>query len=270
MNIFEQNDYKEALKLYIRKKEKSVQRGAFKNLAEYLGVHATLVSQILSGTKDFTEEQIFSVCEFFGIPKLESHYLWILVQIERAGSIKLKKHYIELKEQLRNQALNLSNRVEKAHELTESEKAIFYSSWFYSAIQVATTLDRNVDFEFICERFNLIPTKAREVLDFLIQIQMIKEKDGRFFPGTTSTHLENKSPFIAKHHTNWRLKAIEATENLLDEELIYSANVTISRVDFVRLREEMVQLVQRFLTVVKDSPAEDIAQFNLDFFWLKK
>ncbi|MGZ6442019.1 MAG: DUF4423 domain-containing protein, partial [Pseudobdellovibrionaceae bacterium] len=83
-------------------------------------------------------------------------------------------------------------------------------------------------------------------------------------------HLENKSPFIAKHHTNWRLKAIEATENLLDEELIYSANFTISRVDFVRLREEMVQLVQRFLTVVKDSPAEDIAQFNLDFFWLKK
>jgi uncharacterized protein (TIGR02147 family) len=269
MNIFEQNDYKEALKLYIRKKGKA-KRGTYKNLAEYLGVHATLISQILSGSKDFTEEQIFSACDFLGISKLETQYLWILVQIERAGSVRLKNHYVELKDQLRNESLQLSNRVQRNHELTESEKAIFYSSWLYSVVHVATTLDRKVDFEFICERFHLAPAKAREILDFLIQIQMIKEKEGRFLPGTTSTHLEKKSPFIVKHHTNWRLKAIEATENLLDEELIYSANFTISKKDFARLREDMVQVIQNFLSVVKDSPAEDIAQFNLDFFWLKK
>ncbi|MGZ3806009.1 MAG: TIGR02147 family protein [Pseudobdellovibrionaceae bacterium] len=268
MNIFEHDNYKEALKLYIRKKGKA-NRGAYKNLAEYLGVHATLISQVLSGAKDFTEEQIFSVCDFLGIPELETQYLWILVQIERAGSIKLKNHYIGLKEKLRKQALQLSNRIQKNRELTETEKAIFYSSWIYSAVQVATTLERRVDFEFICERFHLEPSRAREILNFLVQIQMIKEKEGRFFTGTISTHLENKSPFIFKHHTNWRLKAIEAAENILDEELFYSANFTISKNDFSHLREEMVHLIQRFLATVKDSPAEEIAQFNLDFFWIK-
>lgn len=269
MNIFEQNDYKEAIKFWIRNKTEN-RRGAFKNLAEYLGVHATLVSQILSGEKDFSEEQIFSACEFLGIPKLESHYLWILVQIERAGSLKVKNHYLELKDQIRKQALQVSNRIEKNHDLTETEKAIFYSSWIYSAIQVATTLERKIDFEFICDRFHISPAKAREVLDFLTQTQMIKEKGGRFFPGMTSTHLEKKSPFIVKHHTNWRLKAIEASENLLDEELMYSANFTISNKDFNSLREELIKVIQRFLKVVQDSPGEDIAQFNLDFFRLKR
>jgi uncharacterized protein (TIGR02147 family) len=269
MNIFELDDYKEAIKLFIRQKDKASQRGAFKNLAEYLGVHATLVSQVLSGTKDFTEEQIFSVCDFLGIGKLEGQYLWILVQIERAGSVKLKNHYIELKEQMRKNALQLSNRVKKQRDLSETEKAIFYSSWIYSAVQVASTLEKKVDFEFICERFQLSPEKAREVLDFLIQTNLVFEKEGKFLPGTNSTHLEKKSPFILKHHTNWRLKAIDAAEDLTDEELIYSANFSVSKKDFQKLREEMVQVIQRFLSVVKDSKAEEIAQFNLDFFKIR-
>ncbi|MFZ3228710.1 MAG: TIGR02147 family protein [Pseudobdellovibrio sp.] len=269
MNLFEQDDYKEALKLIIRGKGKS-HRGAFKNMAEYLGVHATLISQILSGSKDFTEEQIFSVCEFLGIAKLDSHYLWILVQIERAGSVKLKNHYMELKEELRKQALQVSKRVQPNREISDKEKTIFYSSWIYSAVQVASALEVKVDFEFICRRFNLAPSRARSILDFLIKTQLVNEKEGIFTAGTTSTHLEKKSPFVVKHHTNWRLKAIEAAENLSDEELIYSANFSISKKDFTKLREEMVQVIQKFLEVVKDSPAEEIAQFNLDFFWLSK
>ncbi|MGZ3793506.1 MAG: TIGR02147 family protein [Bdellovibrio sp.] len=265
MNIFEQDDYKTIIKYWIRSKIEN-RRGAFKNLAGYLGVHATLVSQILSGTKDFSEEQLFATCEFLGIPKLESRYLWILLQIERAGSVTVKKHYVELKEQLQQQAMQITHRIEKDRVLTETEKAVFYSSWIYSAIHVATTLEKKIDFEFICTRFQIHPAKAREIINFLIEIQMIKEKEGRFYPGTTSTHLETSSPFIGKHHTNWRLKAIEASENLRDDELMYSANFSISNKDFKLLREELVQVIQRFLKIVKDSPGEDIAEFNLDFF----
>ncbi|MFN9065638.1 MAG: TIGR02147 family protein, partial [Bdellovibrionales bacterium] len=201
MNIFEVDDYKEVLKLFIRNKGNRP-RGISKSIAEHLGVHATLISQIMSGSKDFTEEQIFSVSEFLGIPKLETYYLWILVQIERAGSVKLKNHYIELKQQLRNQALQVSSRVNKERELTEAEKAIFYSSWIYSAIQVACTLETKTDFEKICSRFQISQGKAREILDFLIKIRMVIEADGILKPGSTSTHLEKKSPFIVQHHTN--------------------------------------------------------------------
>lgn len=269
MNVFLMDDYKEALKLYIRNKQ-GASRGALKDMAEYLGVHPTLISQILSGTKDFTEEQIFSVCEFLGIPNLESQYLWVLVQIERAGSVRLKKHYQETKAQLRKQSLQVSERVQRNRVLTDQEKSIFYSSWLYSAIHILTTLERKVDFEFICQRLQISAKRAREILDFLAEIQMVQEKDGYFTPGAASTHLEKNSAHIKKHHTNWRLKAIEACEDLSDEELMYSGNFSISKSDFAKLREEMLQTLQRFVKIVHDSPAEEIAQFNLDFFWIKK
>lgn len=267
MNFFEFNDYKLALKAFVKVAGKRY--GSNKKIAEHLGVHASLVSQILSGPRDFTEEQLFSICEYLGVPKLEFQYLLVLLQIERAGTQKLRNHYVEQKEALRKQSLQVKNRILAKHELSEIECAKFYSSWIYSAVHLLTTLEKKVSFEFICQRFNLPPAKLREILNFLIQIQMISEEGGFFRFKTAMTHLEKKSPFVVKHHTNWRLKAIDAAESLSDEELIYSLNFSVSKHDFMTLREDLIHTIQKFLSVVKDSPAEDIAQFNVDLFWIK-
>lgn len=269
MNVFESSDYKEILRFHFKEKRKQ-QKGLSRKLAEYLGVHPTLVSQVLTGSKDFTEEQILLVCEFLGVSGLESKYLLALVQWERAGSKKLKDHFLEVITAFRQQALQVSQRVPRDRHMSEIEKAIFYSSWVYSAVHMLTTLEKPVTFENICERLSLLPKKAREILDFLVQAHLVIERDGVFRAGAQLTHIEKSSPFLLKHHSNWRLKAIEACENLKDEELMYSANVSLSQKDFAILREELMRTIENFLQVVKLSPAEDIAQFNLDFFWIKK
>ena len=268
MNLFEQENYKVALNSLADEKRKSI-KGFSRKLAEYLNVHPTLISQILNADKDFTEEQMLSVCEFMGIAKLESQYLLILLQKERAGSKKLKDYFDELKLQIRKESLQLSKRVTKDRQLTEAEKAIFYSNWTYSAVQLLSTLEEKITFERVCEKLNLAPQRAREILDFLKYIQLVKEENGNLKPGAVSTHLEKSSPFLIKHHTNWRLKAIQAAENLSDQELMYTANFSISEKDFSRLREELVKTIQKFLTLVKDSPGEQIAQFNMDLFFIK-
>jgi len=51
---------------------------------------------------------------------------------------------------------------------------------------------------------------------------------------------------------------------------MYTVNVSLSKKDFDSLREEMVQFTEKFLKTVYLSPAEDIACFNIDFFWLRK
>jgi len=269
MDLFNFDDYKKALNAILHEKRKQ-QKGLSRKISEHLGVHPTLVSQVLTGSKDFSEEQMLSVCEFLGIARLETKYLLALLQFERAGSKKLKDHFQEVIEQIKKQALQVSERVHRDRKLTDSERAIFYSSWIYSAVHLLTTLDSRIQFEDICDRLNLTQSKAREILDFLVQIQMVIEKDGVFSPGAVATHLEKNSPFLIKHHTNWRLKAIQSAENLTDEELMYTANFSISEKDFKILREDLMQTIQKFLQIVSPSPAEDIAQFNLDLFWIRK
>jgi len=136
-------------------------------------------------------------------------------------------------------------------------------------VHLATTLNKSVDIQEVCKRFSLEPKKAREILNFLIQANLIHEKDGCFKAGTISTHLPSDSPFLNKHHTNWRLKAIQSNESLTEEELMYTATFSIGKNDFAHLRELLMETIKKFLQVVKESPSEEIAHLNIDCFWLK-
>ncbi|MCB0369219.1 MAG: DUF4423 domain-containing protein [Bdellovibrionales bacterium] len=269
MSVFEIENYKTALNSIIRDRRKS-QKALSRKLAEHLNVHPSMISQVLTGNKDFSEEQMILVCEFLGLPPLESQYLLVSLQYERAGSYKLKEYFQGLRLEIRKKAFQVSERVHKNRVLTDSEKAIFYSSWLYPTVHLLTTLDRSLQFDEICERLDLKPGKAREILDFLIDLEMVVETNGILSSGPVATHLEKKSPYLVKYHTNWRLKAIQYAEQLSDQELMYSANISLSRKDFDVIREEFMATIQKFIKIVKDSPAEDIAQFNLDFFWIRK
>ena len=87
--------------------------------------------------------------------------------------------------------------------------------------------------------------------------------------GVQSTHVERGSPHLLKHHSNWRIKAIQASEKLSAQELMYSGQVSLSEKDFVILRTEMTKFIETFLKTVHESPAEEIACLNLDWFWIR-
>jgi hypothetical protein len=83
-----------------------------------------------------------------------------------------------------------------------------------------------------------------------------------------TTHLEKDSPFLINHLTNWRLTAIEKIEKITDEEMMYSGNFSLSKSDFLVIREELVASLQRVIHTVKESPTEELANLNIDFFWM--
>jgi len=269
MSLFQTENYKDILNETIADRRK-VEKGVSRKLADHLNVNPSMVSQVLSGPKDFSEEQMIFVCEFFGFAPLETQYLLLLLQKARAGSVKLKAHFEKNLIQIRTQAKLVSERVQTNRDLNDLEKAIFYSSWMYPAVHLLTTLEQKPRFEKICERLGAEPTKVREILNFLIEIGMVVEVNNTFSSGPVATHLEKKSPLLIKHHTNWRLKAIQVAETLSDEELMYTANFSVSKKDFHILREQLLQTVQKFLKIVGPSPAEEIAQFNIDLFWIRK
>jgi len=87
--------------------------------------------------------------------------------------------------------------------------------------------------------------------------------------GPQRTHLESTSPLIQKHHSNWRLKALQRSDSLDPEELMYTSPVSLSREDFKIIREDLVLMIKKVLDRVHPSPAEEVACLNIDFFWVK-
>ena len=269
MSIFNFDDTKSYLRHYIQELPRKG-RGEGRRISQHLRVSTTLVSQVLAGEKYFTAEQTESLAQHLGLVGLEADYLMFLVQHDRAGSAGLKKYWRRKLDELRAHSRKVSERVKPARVLNDQERAVFYSTPLYSALRLFTSVGQGASLGEICERFKISRVKAGEMLKFLVDTGLCREEGDRYVIGAQSTHLEQGSPHLPRHHGNWRLRAIRQSEELAADEIMYTAPVSLSRKDFDLLREEMVGFIKKFLKRVHESPAEEIACFNLDFFWIRR
>ncbi|OQW51940.1 MAG: hypothetical protein A4S09_09750 [Proteobacteria bacterium SG_bin7] len=206
------------------------------------------------------------MAEYLALSEIEADYFILLVHLERAGTIALKKYYRNKIEILREKSLKISNRIEVSKVLSNEERAVFYSSHIYIAIWLFTSIGKTgKTIDEIAEYFDLPRIRVLEVIRFLHETNLCVEQNGHYKMGTQSTHIEKGSPHLLHHYRNWRLLSIQKSETISDEELMYSAAVSLSKKDFEALREEMVSFIKKFLKTAHESPAEEVAYLNLDF-----
>ncbi len=268
MSVFEFADYKLFLRTHLASLPQKG-RGEIGRMAAHLRVHPTLISQVLRGRKDFTPEQIQMVCSYFGFQALESDYLIQLVHQERAGTSELKKYYAKKCEELKRKSLDVASRIKEHRSLTDLERSVFYSNWIYSAIRLFTSVAEGQSLDAVAKRFALTRTQASEILSFLSAAGLCTEEAGVFKLGSQHTHLDSSSPFLNRHHSNWRLRSLHRSDHLTTEEMMFTSPFSVSTADFLKIREELVEVIRSTSKVIKHSPAEEVACMNIDLFWVK-
>lgn len=269
MTIFEFDDYRLYLKSWLRSLPKHG-RGEINRMALHLGINATAVSQTLSGSRDFSSEQALEVAEFIGLSDLESDFFSLLVQIERAGTQKLKTNLKRKLSALKKESVQLSKRVKTDRKLTEVEQSIFYSSYLYPAIRMFCSIDGGQTLESISQRFGISRARANDVLDFLTSCGLCISSKDKYSMGPQTSHLDQDSPFIHRHRANWRIQSLKHAELISREELMFSGVMAISKKDFTKVRERLAEFIKELYQDVKNTEAEDVAIINLDYFWLQK
>lgn len=268
--IFDYTDYRTFLKIYVRQLSTGA-RGEVARMATAVGIYPTLLSQVFSQKKHLTLDMALKVAEYVCLNELETEYFLALIQFERSNDKSVQKYWKKKIDYFKNENLKLKNRI--SHEskaLTDPERAVYYSSYVYTCVrQYLLTGEKGRSLNEICERFNLPRIRAAQIMKQMLDFQLISEENGLFKIVNNSTYIEKGSPHLLKHFVNWRLKAIQQHEDLSDNELMFTAVVSLSRDDFNRLREEMAQFIKKFFDTVHASPAEDVATINLDWFWVK-
>lgn len=269
MNLFESNDYRAYLEDHIKAQPKRG-HGMKLKIAEELRVHPTLVTQVLKGRKSFSSEQAFKIAKFIGLNDLEKDYFLTLLELDRAGTSELRKFLEKKLLKLREEGAKVKNRVSVYSTLSESDQALFYSHWYYSAVRLSSGLDGNMTLQSLADRLDLPEDLVRKILDFLISRGLVVEqKNGSLTQGPQNTFLPSDSPLISRHHMNWRMKAIERHPKLSTNELAFSAPVTLSERDFSTVHKICLDFIQKVSKVVSDSPPEQLGCINIDWFRVK-
>ena len=241
--------------------------GELARIANYLGVNPALISQIINGPKDFTTEQVLELSKFWGLNAIETDLFVLLVDRERAGTQNLKKYYESKIKASRNLAKQVKERVEVDSVLTEETKAIFYSSWSYAAARLLTEIPNLQCLDEVAARLNFSRAKTADILEFLVDQRLCLKLNDRYAIGPQRTHLDFGSPFLGRHHMNWRARALQKAETVREEdELMFTAPLTLSRKDVLILRERLLQVIQELSGVVKNSKSEALYCLNIDLF----
>ena len=139
-SVFDFKAYKSYL-LY-ETERKPAQRGLKYLLAKALGCQSAYLSQVLKGSAELSPEQGLRACEFFRLGQDEQDYLMLLLQKDRAGTQDLKTYFQKQINDLLKKRMNLVKRLGKESHLSETDKNTYYSSWIYSAIHLAVTINK--------------------------------------------------------------------------------------------------------------------------------
>lgn len=263
MRIFEYKDYRKYLVGRISQMPNGG-RGEHSKIAVHLHVHTSLVSQVFRGDKDFTLEQACLLAEFLGLNDLETEYFTGLVELARAGSRKWARLIEKRLDELRMRAAQVAARLPTSKALPESEKSTFYSQWYYSGIRLLTSIEKYQNIDAIAERTQLPKNVVGKVLDFLISSGLIVERNSRLAMGPARTHVPADSPLVARHHSNWRLKALEYLPTLQERDLFFTSPMTVSRRDRDRIRELLGDLIESIAQIVDKSDPEILTCLNID------
>lgn len=263
--IFDYADFRKFLESWIENLG-SAGYGMKAKIASALGISSSLVSQILKGEKTFTSDQASDLSDFIGLNELESDYLHLLVEFDRAGSVRYREKLLRKLQSLRLQSRRVGKRVPRQKELTEPQKAIFYSSWIYTGIRNLAAIEGYDDAGSIAKKLNLEPGVVNRVIRYLLENNLCREEKGRLTYGPASTHVDNDSPFVNKHHQNWRFQAIQTMERRRDEDLFFTSPMSLSVDAAALIRKRLPEVIQSIMEIAGPSPSEICGCLNIDWF----
>ncbi len=241
-------------------------RGKRVELAQAIHCQKAFISQVLGGDYHFSLEQAEMTADFFGITGEEKEYLMLLVSCNRAGTPSLKKFYEEQLERKREENKQLESRLKIKKKIPIEEQAEYYRSWKYQAVHMLLTIPHYQTLEKVCEYFHLPKSEAADILHFLCSIGLVEKNKNLFFPSVSLLHLAKDSPFVSRHHANWRMKAIESAEKRENPGFHYSLVFSCSKKDLEKVRESIVKCLAENSATIQPSREEVVASLCVDLF----
>lgn len=266
MKIWEFTNYKEYLAH--RLGAEGSRTGLRKKLAAAIPVHTTFVSQVLKNRSEFSLEQAEAINSFLEHTENEGEYFILLILKERSGNIKLKNRFEKKIQLMRDERLNIKNRLDSANSISEKDKERFYSSSIYGAIHVLTSIPQFQTIDALSEATKLSKGKVRDIIDFMIRIGVLVEIDNKIVSGKNHVHLGNDSELILKHHSNWRQHTISNLQFLDREDLHYSACLSLSTADVFKIKESILGNLKSNIDIISKSNEETAYVLCFDFYKL--
>jgi uncharacterized protein (TIGR02147 family) len=263
-NIYEYSSYKEFIRDLI--KENSGHRGYQAKLARAAGCQPSYLSQALTGKAELHSDHAAKMAVFLGMTPNETEFLIELVHLAKATSTNLKNILLNKIERLKKEHTELAHRISGVQKISESIENFYFSTWFWSAIHVATSVPEYQTASALAERFHLPLQLVHEVLEKLQKVGFVQYRNSKWQYQGGAAHLARESFMTEMNHMHWRQRALLDVQIPSTEALHYTSVFTMSKSDATKIRELLIETIKNSRLLSDPSEAEEIFCMNFDFF----
>ncbi|MES2801732.1 MAG: TIGR02147 family protein [Bdellovibrionota bacterium] len=262
--VFKYTDYRQFLTEKLN--EHGAKSGAKSALATSVGCQPGFISHVISGKAHFSLEQAQRANAFFKHGEEESNYFILIVSYSKAGTNELKDYFLKQIEKILQKEISVEKSVSTNINSKAEFSSEYYSNIYYqivhmmltikplSAKSIADELKQNIDF---------ISSVCKKLQDFGL---LESVRDLFYAKSDIFIHLPKESPFIATHHTNFKILTIESVKKREKNDLHYSSLVTLSNEDVHIIKNLILEMNTKSIEKISQSKPECMYGYAFDFF----
>lgn len=264
-SIWAHSDYKTFLRERIN--ESGKKSGLVSKLAVKAGCQQSYLSQVLTGKPHLTPDQADAVAEALMLPESQAEFFCLLVEKSRATQPRYRLKLEAKLAQLKRAEEDLGKRLERKSDLSLMNPSLYYSSWLWPALHIATAIPTTQTVDALVAQFHLPPETILSSLRELQKMGLVENIKDRWKHSGSAVHLPKDSPFTRMNHQNWRQKAmIPSLSGKAEDEIHFSGVYAVSKEDVGRLRELVFSFIEKFNQMSGPSRSEELVVLTCDCF----
>lgn len=264
MDLFKYADYR----AFVADWEKTESdRGSRTRMAQAARCSPSWMTRVLNGNVQLTPDQAMGIAGYFHLNEPETDFFLLLVDLERASTLELKKRIQRKMDALKKESRKIAAAVKSDVTVSEEFAVRYYSSWIYPAVHVACMVKAQTP-EEITALLNLSPTVIAKTLKLLREMRLLRLDGSRWLANSTSVHLPSDHPIAKVTHASWRNRTIQFLQEGNDDGLHYSAVHCLSKSDLETVRRALKEAILNCRKTIEDSPSEALAVLCVDWYEL--
>ncbi len=264
-SVFSFTHYKEFISAWIEAAPAGG-HGLRKKLAAAAQCKTAYISQVLGGKAHFSLEQAERVASLLELSADEKRFFFLLLQQNRAGTPELAEFFSNEMKRMVLARAKLKNRLKATQTLSADDHALYFDSWTISAVHAATTIKACRTKDDIARASGISASQVARALEFLVSRGILAETKEGYRSGSVHIHLPDTSPYLARHHFNWRLRAMQDIEDRKVEGLHYSAVLAFAAKDAPHVKAAIADALAKVRKLIEPSPEEQLFSISADFF----
>lgn len=247
--------------------QSEIDRGSKGRLAKAAACNPSWMTKVLGEEAHLTPDQAFGVCAYLGFSESETDYFMGLVELERAATPALHKRIQRKLNELKIKTRNLGTSIKSDAELTLEQRTLYYSSWVYPALHVASLIP-NLSIEDISSRLGLSSIITNQTLLNLKEMGLVSKQPGRWCSTSKNIHLDSTDPLASGAHRNWRSQTIHhlQIQNTNAQGLHYSAIHALSKNDIETIRTLLKDAILDCRKIIDRSSTETLGILCMDWY----